>query len=157
MRMTTEPTLAPPEGLTLTITRVFDAPRRLVFKLWTQPEHLARWWGPEGFTTVSCAMDVRPGGAWFRCMRSPEGTLYTKRGVYREIVEPEHLVFTYANEGADGRLGPEMLVTVTFEQQGAQTKLTVHQAGFESASSRDAHQGGWTSCLERFAEYLAEA
>ena len=141
----------------LVITRVLDAPRSLVFKLWTRPEHLARWWGPQGFTTISCEMDVRPGGAWFRCMRSPEGSLYTKRGIYREIVPPERLVFTYANEDADGRLGPETLVTVTLEEHGAKTRLTLHQSGFESVSERDAHAGGWTSCLERFAEYLAAA
>ena len=139
----------------LVITRVLDAPRSLVFKLWSRPEHLARWWGPQGFTTISCEMDVRPGGAWFRCMRSPEGTLYTKRGIYREIVPPKRLVFTYVNEDADGRLGPETLVTVTFEEHGAKTRLTLHQSGFESVSERDAHAGGWTSCLERFAEYLA--
>jgi uncharacterized protein YndB with AHSA1/START domain len=141
----------------LVITRVLDAPRSLVFKLWTRPEHLARWWGPQGFTTISCEMDVRPGGAWFRCMRSPEGSLYTKRGIYREIVPPERLVFTYVNEDADGRLGPETLVTVTFEEHGAKTRLTLHQSGFESVGERDAHAGGWTSCLERFAEYLAAA
>ncbi len=115
----------------LVITRVFDAPRSLVFKTWTQPEHLARWWGPQGFTIVSCEMDVRPGGGWRRCMRSPEGTLHTKRGVYREIVVPERLVFTYADVDAAGRAGPETLVTVSFAEQGGKTRLTLHQTGFE--------------------------
>jgi uncharacterized protein YndB with AHSA1/START domain len=146
--------LAEPE---LIITRVFDAPRHLVFRVWTQPEHLARWWGPKGFTLVACAMDVRPGGTWFRRMRSLEGTEYVKRGVYREIVAPERLVFTYVNEAADGSLGPETLVTVTFEQLGAKTKLTLRHTGFESIAARDAHESGWTSCLERFAEHLANA
>jgi uncharacterized protein YndB with AHSA1/START domain len=146
--------LAEPE---LVITRVFDAPPSLVFRVWTQPEHLARWWGPKGFTLVSGEMDVRPGGAWFRRMRSPEGLEYVKRGIYREIVAPERLVFTYVNEDADGSPGPETLVTVTFEQLGAKTKLTLHHTGFDSVASRDAHEGGWTSCLERFAEYLANA
>jgi uncharacterized protein YndB with AHSA1/START domain len=148
---------APSEPATeLVVTRVFDAPRSLVFKVWIQPEHLARWWGPKGFTLLSCETDVRPGGAWVRCMRSPEGTKHIKRGVYREIVEPERLVFTYVNEDADGRLGPETVVTVTFEEQGAGTRLTLHQTGFESTSSRDGHEGGWISCLERFADYLAK-
>ena len=105
-------------ALELVISRVFEAPRSLVFKAWTQPEHLARWWGPKGFTLVACEMDVRPGGAWFRRMRSPEGAEYIKRGVYREIVAPERLVFTYVNEEADGSLGPETVVTVTFEEFG---------------------------------------
>lgn len=141
----------------LIITRVFDAPRSLVFAAWTQPEHLARWWGPKGFVNVAWEMDVRPGGAWFRRMQAPDGTLYTKRGVYREIVAPERLVFTYVNEAADGTLDRETLVTVTFEEQGARTRLTLHQTGFESVESRDAHEGGWSSCMERFAEYLAAA
>lgn len=136
------------------VTRVFDAPRRLVFKAWVEPERAAIWWGPHGFTTVSCKMDVRPGGAWRRCMRSPEGNDYWKRGVYREIVEPERLVFTYLDEDADGHTGPETLVTVTFAEHGGKTKLTLRQSGFDEAASRDAHQGGWTSCMERFAEYL---
>lgn len=145
------------EERVLVITRVFDAPRRLVFKAWIEPEHAARWWGPQGFTTLSCEMDVRPGGIWRRCMRSPEGILCIKRGVYREVVPPERLVFTYADEDADGGLGHETLVTVTFAEQGEKTKLTLHQAVFDTVAARDAHEGGWTSCLERFAEYLASA
>lgn len=141
----------------LLITRVFDAPRRLVFKAWMEPERAARWWGPQGFTTISCDMDVRPGGTWFRCMRSPDGTEHRKRGVYREVVEPERLVFTYATEDADGNYGHETLVTVTFADLGGKTKLTLHQRLFESVTARDAHEGGWKSCLERFAEYLADA
>ena len=138
----------------LVITRVFDGPRSLVFRLWTQPEHLARWWGPQGFVNVAWTIDVRPDGAWFRRMRSPEGREYVKRGVYREVVEPERLVFTYVNESPDGTLGPETLVTVTFEEHGAQTRLTLRQTGFEDITERDAHEGGWTSALERFAGYL---
>jgi len=139
----------------LVFTRIFDAPRSLVFRVWTAPEHLARWWGPKGFTTLSCAMDVRPGGNWFRRMRSPAGSLHTKRGIYREIAAPERLVFTYADEDEDGTLGPETLVTVTFEEHGAKTRLSLRQSGFETVSARDGHYGGWTSCMERFAEYLA--
>ena len=149
--------VAPSAAPELIIRRVFDAPRSLVFEAWTRPEHLARWWGPQGFTKVAWEMDVRPGGAWFRRMRSPDGTLYTKRGIYREVVAPERLVFTYANEAADGTLDAETLVTVTFEEQGTRTRLTLHHTGFESVASRDAHEGGWTSCMERFAEYLAAA
>ena len=148
---------ATPPAPELIITRVFDAPRSLVFAAWTQPEHLARWWGPKGFVNVAWEMDVRPGGAWFRRMQAPDGTLYTKRGVYREIVAPERLVFTYVNEAADGTLDRETLVTVTFEEQGARTRLTLHHTGFESVEARDAHQGGWSSCMERFADYLAAA
>ena len=138
----------------LVITRIFDAPRRLVFKAWTEPDRATRWWGPEGFTTISCEMDVRPGGLWRRCMRAPDGSEHRKRGVYREIVEPEQLVFTYADEDAEGNPGPETLVRVTFADFAGKTRLILHQAFFASVAARDAHQGGWTSCLERFARYL---
>ena len=141
----------------LYITRIFNAPRSLVFRAWIEPAHLAHWWGPKGFTTLSCDMDVRPGGTWFRLMRAPDGSEHRKRGVYREIVEPERLVFTYASEDADGNPGHETLVTVTFGDVGGHTKRTLHQGVFESVVARNAHEGGWTSCLERFADYIANA
>src|SRR5881396_3140689 len=86
----------------LLVTRVFDAPCELVFRVWTDPEHAALWWGPQGFTTISCEMDVRPGGAYRACMRSPAGTRHCRRGVYREVSAPERLVFTFAWEDGDG-------------------------------------------------------
>jgi uncharacterized protein YndB with AHSA1/START domain len=139
----------------LLITRIFDAPRALVFKAWTEPDRAARWWGPQGFVTVYCNMDVRPGGAFRVCMRSPEGTEHWKQGVYREVVEPERLVFTFAWEDAEGKPGHETVVTVTFAEHGTKTKLTLHQGVFETVMARDAHQSGWTSTLECLADYLA--
>ena len=139
----------------LVITRIFDAPRGLVFKAWADPEHLAHWWGPTDFTLPSCTINFRTGGAYRFHMRSPEGADHWLRGVYREIVEPERLVFTYAWEDADGRLGNETVVTVTFAEHGGKTRLTLHQADFGSVELRDGHRAGWTSCLERFADSLA--
>jgi uncharacterized protein YndB with AHSA1/START domain len=140
---------------TLILTRVFAAPRALVFKAWVEPERAARWWGPQGFTTLSCRMDVRPGGAWRLQMRSPQGTIHTKCGVYREIEPPERLVFSYAWEGADGVPGHETLVTLRFEDHGfEETKMTLHQAVFDSPAACRSHRDGWTSCLERFAAWL---
>jgi uncharacterized protein YndB with AHSA1/START domain len=141
---------------TLVLTRIFNAPRALVFKAWTDPERAALWWGPLGFATQSCQMDVHPGGAWRIRMRSPEGTTHTKRGIYQEIVPPERLVFTWAWEDADRVPGHETLVTIHLEDHGQATKLTLHQAVFESATSRDAHRTGWSSCFERFTAYLAQ-
>jgi len=141
----------------LTVTRLFDAPRALVFKAWTAPEHAAMWWALEGFTIVTCEMDVRPGGKWRRCMRSPDGVDYWKHGVYREVVPPERLVFTYVNDDADGRPGPNTVVTVTFAEHGTKTRLTLHQVGFDQIADRDGHTGGWTSCLTRFAAWLARS
>jgi uncharacterized protein YndB with AHSA1/START domain len=139
----------------LVVTRIIDAPRILVFKAWTEPEQVARWWGPQGFTTISCKMDIRPGGAYRVCMRSPAGVDHWKQGVYREIVPPDRIVFTFAWEDADGKPGHELLTTVTFAEHGTKTKLTLHQAMFETVERRDDHRGGWTSCLERFADYVA--
>jgi uncharacterized protein YndB with AHSA1/START domain len=137
------------------ITRIFDAPRPLVFKLWTDPEHLVRWWGPRGSTPISGRIDVRPGGAWVRSMRASDGSLIRKHGVYREIVAPERLVLSYITDDAAGNPGPETLVTVTFADFGGKTRLTLHQTGFESVAERDDHRGGWTGALERVAEHLS--
>ena len=141
----------------LVITRVFDAPRSLVFKAWTEPEHLARWWGPRGFTTPFCEMDVRPRGAFRFGMRSPQGTDHWLRGVFREIVEPERLVCTWAWEDEEGKPGHETLLTVTFAEHDGKTRLTLRQAVFESVTSRDAHHDGWASSLDCLAEYLTSA
>jgi uncharacterized protein YndB with AHSA1/START domain len=148
---------APSADRTLVVTRLLDAPRELVFRMWTDPRHAEQWWGPQGFTTTSLDMDVRPGGAYRAAMLSPEGRLHTRRGVYREVVPPERLVFTFAWEDAAGDLGHETLVTVTFAEQGGKTLLTLHQATFDSVADCDGHRRGWASCLERFAEYLAAA
>ena len=141
----------------LLITRVFGAPRPLVFKAWTEPDRLVRWWGPQGYTMPSCSMDVRRGGVFRFCMRAPDGTDHWLRGVYREIAEPERLVFSWAWEDAEGRPGHETLVTVTFAEDGAKTKLTLQHAVFESVTARNTHQSGWASALDRFSDYLATA
>ncbi|HME73333.1 MAG TPA: SRPBCC domain-containing protein [Myxococcota bacterium] len=138
-------------------TRIFDAPRELVFKAWTEPERLVRWWGPRGFTTPFCEMDVRPGGGFRFGMRSPEGTEHWLQGVYREILEPERLVFTWAWQDAQGKPGHETLLTLNFAEHAGKTKLTLHQAVFETVTARNAHQQGWTSGLDDLADYLAKA
>jgi uncharacterized protein YndB with AHSA1/START domain len=140
----------------LVITRILEAPRAVVFRAWTEPDRAARWWGPQGFVTTYCDMDVRPGGTFRVCMRSPEGTEYWKRGVYREVVEPERLVFTFAWEDAEGKPGHETLVTVTFAERGNKTELTLHQALFETVAKRDEHRRGWASTLQRLAEHFQE-
>jgi uncharacterized protein YndB with AHSA1/START domain len=142
----------------LVITRIFDAPRRLVFKAWTDPEHLVHWLGPQGFTGTIMKMDVRPGGAYRLQMRGPEGDDHWSQGVCREIVEPERLVMTANWADAQGNpTSPETLLTVTFEEHEGKTKLMLHQAVFESVTARDAHRGGWNSSLDCLAEYLVKA
>jgi uncharacterized protein YndB with AHSA1/START domain len=138
----------------LVISRLIDAPRRLVFRAWTHPEHIARWWGPKGFTTIHCEMDIRVGGRYRCAMRSPDGVDHWKVGVYREIVEPERIVFTFAWEDADGRPGHELLTTITLAEEGNKTRLMLRQSVFATTEARDSHEDGWTSCLERFADYV---
>ncbi len=101
-------------------------------------------------------MDVRRGGAFRVCMRSPAGVEYWKQGVYREVAAPERLVFTFAWEDAEGKPGHQTLVTVSFAAHGDKTELTLRQAVFETVATRDEYQRGWTSTLQRLAEYLAE-
>jgi uncharacterized protein YndB with AHSA1/START domain len=151
-------TVMEPHDRVLVITRVFDAPRNLVFKAWTDPEHLANWFGPRGFTMTFCQMDPRAGGSYRFGMRSPEGTDHWLQGTYRELVEPEKLVCSYAWADAQGnRTRPETVLTITLADLGGKTQLTLHQAVFESVTACDAHRQGWTSSLERLAEYVAMA
>ena len=143
------------EERTLVLSRVFDAPRELVYKVWTQPEHLARWWGPRNFTLLSCKADVRVGGSYRFGTRSPEGTEHWAHGVYREVVPPERLMLTHAWEHPDGKPKHETIMTLTFAEQGDKTKLTLKQTLFESVTSRDMHGQGWNSVLDKLGEYLA--
>ncbi len=148
--------VAEPAERVLVIERVFDASCSLVFRAWTEPEHLARWWGPRGFTVLSYKADVRPGGAFRFGIRSPEGSEHWAHGIYREVVPPERLVFTTTWEEPDGKPKHETLVTLTFAEQDGKTRLTLHQALFESATSRDLHSEGWGSTLDLLAEYVAK-
>ena len=107
-------------------TRVIDVPRELVFKAWTEPEHLAQWWGPKGFTNTFQEFDLRPRGAWRFLMHGPDGVDYKNKSVFVEIVKPERIVFRHVS-------GPRFQVTATFAEQAGQTKLTF-QMLFETAA-----------------------
>jgi uncharacterized protein YndB with AHSA1/START domain len=151
----------------LVITRVFDAPRELVFRAWTEPERVMRWWGPKGFTAPFCTIDLRPGGVSHCCMRSPEGKDYWSKGVYREIAPPERLVYTDSFSDAEGNVVPashygmsgdwplELLVTVTFEEHEGKTKLTLRHAGIPAGENSDLAEAGWNESFDKLAEYAA--
>ena len=146
----------------VTITRIIDAPRELVFKAWTDPKHMAQWWGPRYFTNPICEMDVRPGGAILIHMRGPDGVIYPMKGVFHEIVEPERLVFTSsAFDDEQGSPLIESLTTVTFAEHEGKTKLTVHavvtraEAGAERALA--GMEEGWNQSLDKLTELLARA
>lgn len=140
----------------LTIDRIFDAPVDLVWEAWTDRDRTIQWKCPRGLTNTVLEMDVREGGEWRQCMQAPDGTEYWRSGVYREIEPHERLVFTYVTDDPRGAQGQETVVTVTFEDRGDQTRVVLHQAGFDTEGSRDAHQGGWSSALEKLGEHLAE-
>lgn len=152
-----DPGAAPPAERVLLLTRLLDAPRPLVFKVWTNPEHIVRWWGPRGFALAHCDMDPRPGGKYRFCMRERGEKDHWLHGVYREVSPPGKLSFTFVWERDDGSESPETLVTVTLAEEGAKTRLTLHQAVFENVETRDSHRGGWSESLDMLAEYLAEA
>ncbi len=150
-------TLAPNEataGPELVITRVFDAPRELVFQAWTDLEQLAAWSAPDTFTTVHVEGDLRPGGKWRMGMRSDAYGEFWNHGEWREITPPERLIFTTSWEETDGRPEHEMLITVTFTDLDRKTEMTFHQAVFMHDQSRDSHRDGWTECFDKLDAHL---
>jgi uncharacterized protein YndB with AHSA1/START domain len=139
----------------LTIERVFNAPRPLVFKAWTESEHMAQWFGPRDFKSTVVKNELRPGGAYRIHMLGPDGD-HWMQGIYSEIVPPERLVMEGGWADAHGNLTrPVTILTLTFEDQNGKTKLRLHQTGFESVTARDAHNTGWNSSFDCLAEYLA--
>jgi uncharacterized protein YndB with AHSA1/START domain len=148
------------------ITRIFDAPRELVWKAWTEPEHFMRWWGPKNFTSPVCKIDFRVGGAYLFCMRSPEGRDFWSAGVYREIVEPERIVYThsFADEKGNPALASryempvdwpaETLATVMFEEFQGKTRLTLRHIGVPPGLMSEMAAAGWNESIDMLAESL---
>ena len=137
----------------LVFTRRLAAPRALVWRLWTDPLHLARWWGPHGFTTPVCEADVRPGGRLFIVMRGPDGTEYPMRGAFLEVVPPERLVFTTFPVDEDGNPQIDGRVTVTLAAEGEGTLLRLHVRAVAlvpyAVRFLDGAEAGWTQSLDR--------
>jgi uncharacterized protein YndB with AHSA1/START domain len=144
--------------------RIFDAPRELVFQAFSECKHLTQWWGPTGWTLPVCQMDFRPGGVWFYCMRGPAGEDACGKAIYREIVQPERIVYTDAFADTAGNVlegMPEILVTLEFAESDGKTKLT-NRAEFASAADKEATLAmgmveGLTQTLDRLEAYLAQA
>jgi uncharacterized protein YndB with AHSA1/START domain len=137
------------------LTRIFAAPRPLVFAAWTQPKHLKQWSAPHGFTVPVSEGSLRPGGKWRACMVSERTGKLWLSGVYREIVENELLVFTHAWENENGSRDHETVVTVQFSDAGAgKTKVVLKQTGFDSGESSTGHKGGWSECLAKLSDLL---
>ncbi len=152
------------------ISRVLDATRDRVYRAWTDPSVLSQWWGPRGYTNPVCETDLRPGGVWRITMRSPEGVEYPIKGVYREVVEGRRLVLVEdwkdhpvefletIRKAVGGNPTTEALNTVTFDEHGSKTKLTI-RTHFETPAVRDAMvkmgmNDGWSQSLDRLEEQL---
>jgi uncharacterized protein YndB with AHSA1/START domain len=150
----------------LTITRIFDAPRDLLWKAWTEPERVMRWWGPKGFTSPICKIDLRIGGSYLFCMFSPDGEDFWSTGVYLELVPPAKIVCTDSFADEDGNVVPatyydmgddfplELRITITFEEHDGQTKMTLLHAGLPSGAMKDATAQGWNESFDKLAESL---
>jgi uncharacterized protein YndB with AHSA1/START domain len=139
--------------------REFDAPRELVFEAWTDPKHLAQWWGPDGFTTTTSAFDMRPGGVWRFIMHGPDGRDYENRVTFDEVVKPERLV--YHHGGGDDVEPVQFRTTVTFEDVGGRTRLTMRGV-FPTAADRErvireyGADKGLVQTLARLGDYVAQ-
>jgi len=156
------------KGIALIITRIFDAPRELVWKAWTEPKLVMRWWGPYGFTAPVAKIDLRVGGKILFAMRSPDGKDYWSTGVYREIEKPERIVSTDSFSDEKGNIVPashygmtgdwpeELIVTVTFEEQKGTTKFTLRHEGIPPGEMMDEARAGWSGSFDKLAEVLEE-
>jgi len=145
----------------LVITRTFDAPRNLVYKAWTDPAQLAKWFGPNQFTIPVCELDVRPGGAILIHIMSPEGDVYPMKGEFQEVEPPERLVFTSAAyPSADGPLLLEDRTTVTLAEDNGKTTLTMHAVVTKATPGTEGAlagmEQGWNATLDKLADHLAK-
>jgi uncharacterized protein YndB with AHSA1/START domain len=172
--MTTSYNPAPPPGeRELVITRVFDAPRELVWKAFTESDRLARWWGPQGFTMLVHRLDLRPGGVFHYSMRSPAGQILWGRFVYRELEAPERLVFVSSFSDAAGNLkrAPfndawplEILNTLTLSASGSATTVTLRGGPINATekeheafwNAQESTRQGFTGTFDQLAAYMAE-
>jgi uncharacterized protein YndB with AHSA1/START domain len=159
--------IEPSQEPELFITRIFNAPRELIFNIWTDPNHVVHWWGPLGFTAPFCNADIQKGGSFLYCMQSPEGKQYWSKGIYHEIIISKKIVSTMYFSDKKGNIveptqygfGPEfpseMLDIVTFEDHdGNKTKFTLHRNTPILISKHYMMDQGWNQSLDRFEQYL---
>jgi uncharacterized protein YndB with AHSA1/START domain len=150
-------TVTLPSDREIVLSRVFDAPRRLVFEACTRPEHVAQWWGPRGTTLSVCEIDLRPGGGWRFVLRGPDGQDHPFKGVYREVVPPERVVSTFVYD-VEGLRDFEAVETLTLAEHGGKTTLTVtvlHQTKeSRDGQLRSGMEAGAAQSYDRLAELL---
>ena len=146
---------APYGERTVTLTRVFDAPRELVWRAWTDPKHMAQWFGPNGFTSSVPELNVCAGGALRIVMHGPDGNDYPMKGIFSEVKPPERLVFSNIAVDKDGNHLLEGETTVILEEQGGKTKLTLHTYAKGTAPFAPqmlaGMETGWSQSLDKLA------
>ena len=142
------------ESLEIEVTRILDAPRDLVFESWTEAEHLAKWWGPEGFSVPECTSDPRPGGSLRIVMRGPDGIDYPMTGIYREVLRPERIVVETTPVGEDGTPLLEAIHTVTFVDLDGKTEITVRSSATALVPMATAMLGGMEAGLTQSLQCL---
>jgi uncharacterized protein YndB with AHSA1/START domain len=143
-----------PRSLALRVERVLRAPQSEACRAYAEPEELARWWGPAGFTVPLVDVDLRVGGAYRIAMQPPDGDLFHLSGEYLEVDPPALLVYTFRWEPPDPD-DRDTVVAMSFQDQGSSTELVVVQGVFATEERRELHEGGWTESLERLEELLA--
>jgi uncharacterized protein YndB with AHSA1/START domain len=143
----------------VTLERTFDAPRELVFRMWTEPKRMAQWWGPHGFANPVCEVGARAGGKINIVMRAPDGADYPMTGTFKEVRAPEKLVFIAYAQDANGKPALEAFTSVTFEDAGGKTKMTLFAHGVGKAPAAlqmlAGMQAGWTQSIERLTALVA--
>jgi uncharacterized protein YndB with AHSA1/START domain len=159
--MNTADQTKPLAGREVTITRIFDAPRAVVFRAWTDAAQLAQWWHPKGFINPVCEIDARVGGALRIHMRGPDGSIYPMKGEFREIAPPERLAFTNIALDEAGNHILEGFTTVTFADDGGKTRMTLRTRARAVVDKAVTHlQGmemGWTMSIDKLAAMLSAA
>jgi len=136
------------------LTRIFDAPRALLWESWLDPDAVTDWFAAGEYRVIDVRIEPRVGGHWRVDFASDAGGTYHEHGTYTELAEPERLGFTMI-QTFPGQSTPQMQVTVTLRDLGSRTELTFHQSGFSSPAHRDGMHDGWGECLDKLAAHLA--
>ena len=159
--MTAAAKTAPYGQASVTLTRIFDAPRALIWKAWTDPKMMAQWFGPRGFTAPVCELDVRVGGSLRVVMRAPDGNEYPMKGEFREVTPPERLVFTNIATDNDGKHLLEGETTVILSEHDGKTTLTLqaHAIGLVpiAAQMLAGMEAGWTQSIDKLVEMFVRS
>lgn len=147
-----------PSEWDLVLTRTFDAPPELVFKVWTDPAHVGQWWGPKGFTNPRCEVDARPGGRIHIDMRAPDGVVYPMAAVFEEVREPERIVFVTSALDGNGNSMFDIRNTVTFRDRQGKTELTLRAQVIQTTAVAPQYlkgmEAGWNQSLDRLDDYV---